>query len=36
VDNINSGMVTPIATATSAPGQPVKVGKAPYAIAITP
>ena len=31
-----SGTVVLIATATNTPGEPIKVGGAPYAIAITP
>jgi YVTN family beta-propeller protein len=36
VVNFGSGTVTPIATATGTPGQPIKVGTSPLAIAITP
>ncbi|HLQ55418.1 MAG TPA: hypothetical protein VK162_14255 [Streptosporangiaceae bacterium] len=31
-----AGTVTPIATATDTPGKPIKVGRIPSAIAITP
>jgi YVTN family beta-propeller protein len=36
VVNYGSNTVTPITTATNIAGQPIKVGKAPYGIVITP
>jgi YVTN family beta-propeller protein len=36
VANVGTDTVTPIAMATNTPGEPIKVGKEPFAIAITP